>query len=251
MTIASSSKAPVPRAVLATLAASCCALACGAHAEPRGGDVARGQELVESKALSPSSLNLFTCATCHDTTPGQSAKKAGAALAGATLRPSFWGAQEDDLLRAVDDCRTEFMLATEPLERTSADASALYAYLLSLEPGDASPQPFTVVREIDDVPRGDAQHGALVYAQACGPCHGAMHDGDGRLGDILPVLPEDTLAAHPAPAYSARTQRLVFIEKTRHGVFLNYGGEMPPFSLEVLSDAEVSDLLEALGVLGE
>jgi thiosulfate dehydrogenase len=45
-------------------------------------------------------------------------------------------------------------------------------------------------------------------------------------------------------------QRLIFTEKIRHGLFLGYGGTMPPFSSQLLSDAEVSDLLEALGVLG-
>jgi thiosulfate dehydrogenase len=67
----------------------------------------------------------------------------------------------------------------------------------------------------------------------------------------VPILPDDTLAAHAPPAYSPRTQRLVFIEKTRHGGFLNYGGEMPPFSLETLPDTDLSDILEALGVTGQ
>lgn len=225
---------------------------CGAHHDHPAGDALRGQQLFASTELSPSASNLFTCGTCHDPTPGQTMiRRPGAALAGATLRTSFWGGQEDDLLRAIDDCRVEFMLANTPLDSASADASALFAYLVSLEPGDASEQPFSVVREIADVPRGDARHGYVVYAQACEQCHGSMHDGDGRLGDIVPVLPEDTLAVHAPPAYSPRTQRLVFIEKTRHGVFLNYGGEMPPFSLEVLPDGDLSDLLEALGVFGE
>ncbi len=227
------------------------AVACGSERAARVEEVANGRALFESTALSPSATNLFSCETCHDPTPGLTVMKPGSALAGATLRPSFWGGQENDLLRSVDDCRTEFMLASAPLEAASADAEALYAYLASLEPGDPNPQPFTFVREIDDLPRGDANHGYLVYGQACARCHGSMHDGDGRLGDIVPVLPEDTLAVHAPPAYSPRTQRLVFIEKTRHGVFLDYGGEMPPFSLEVLRDSDLSDLLEALGVLGE
>jgi len=226
--------------------------ACGTSPTKHVDGVARGQALFESKELSPSTSNLFTCSTCHDPTPGQTRiRKTGAALAGATLRATFWDGQEDDLLRAIDDCRSEFMLANAPLEANAADAEALFAYLVSLEPGDANAQPFSVVREVADVPRGDAMHGYVVYAQACEQCHGSMHDGDGRLGDIVPVLPEDTLAVHAPPAYSPRTQRLVFIEKTRHGVFLNYGGEMPPFSLEVLPDTDLADVLEALGVLGE
>jgi thiosulfate dehydrogenase len=46
-------------------------------------------------------------------------------------------------------------------------------------------------------------------------------------------------------------QRLIFIEKIRHGRFLGYGGEMPPFSSELLSDADVADVLEYLSILGE
>lgn len=227
-------------------------VACSPHPEPHADDVARGQDLFTSRELSPSGSNLFSCATCHDLNAGQTmVRRPGAPLAGVTSRPSFWGGDENDLLRAIDDCRTEFMLANTPLDAADANADALYAYLLSLEPGDPSAQAFTVVRDVADVPRGDARRGYVVYAQACEQCHGSMHDGDGRLGDIVPVLPEDTLAAHPAPAWSPRTQRLVFIEKTRHGVFLNYGGEMPPFSLEVLPDADLSAALEALGVLGE
>ncbi len=76
-----------------------------------------------------------------------------------------------------------------------------------------------------------------------------MHDGVGRLNETIPILPEDTIVAHAQ--YSARVQRLVFTEKIRHGLFLGYGGVMPPFSAELLSDQDVSDLLEALGVLGE
>jgi thiosulfate dehydrogenase len=38
----------------------------------------------------------------------------------------------------------------------------------------------------------------------------------------------------------------VFVEKTRHGGFLGYGGTMPPFSLNVLSDEDLADLLTFL-----
>ena len=54
-----------------------------------------------------------------------------------------------------------------------------------------------------------------------------------------------------ALGYSERLIRLVFIEKVRHGPFLGYGGTMPPFSMETLSDEGLADLLEALAVTGE
>ena len=222
--------------------------ACSGTAELSAAD--QGRELFESKALSKSHLNDYTCATCHDIEAGTPpSKKPGAALAGVTLRSTFWGGQEADLLGSINACRSHFMGDPLPLPATDARARSLYTYLVSLEPGDASSSPFTVVTSIEPLPRGDAGAGRVFFARACASCHGGMHDGLNRLSRRLPILPEDTLFEHAE--YSARVQRLVFTEKIRHGLFLGYGGVMPPFSAELLSDEDVSDLLEALGVLGE
>jgi thiosulfate dehydrogenase len=212
--------------------------------------VERGRELFVSRELSPSQLNNYSCAVCHLSQPIENPFiRPGATLAGATERPSFWGGQENDLLRSINACRSYFMVAPEPLTPDQADAQALYAFLESLEPGDPNPVPFTIVREIEPIPRGDLARGTLLYTQACGYCHGAMHTGVGRLSDRVPVLPEDTVAEHFD--YTPRVLRLVFIEKVRHGLFLGYGGDMPPFSTEVLSDQDLSDILEALEIYGE
>jgi thiosulfate dehydrogenase len=212
--------------------------------------VERGRALLQSTALSPSRLNTFSCATCHDATPDQTGEeiKAGAALAGSTLRPTYWGGSENDLLRAVNACRNHFMIASTPLAADDPDAEDLYAYLSSLEPGNADPVPFTVVTFIEELPRGDSAAGATLYTKACASCHGDMHTAQGRMSSRVPLLPEQTLADHAN--YDPRSQRLVFIEKIRHGGFLGYGGDMPPYSTEVLDDRAVSDLLEAMGVLG-
>lgn len=214
-------------------------------------EVARGQELFGSRALSSSHINLYTCATCHDATEGASEQvKTGAVLAGATLRPSFWGGQSNDLLAAINECRSNFMGASAPLSPDEPNAVALYQYLTSLEPGNPEPVPFTTVRIIDDpLERGDAVNGALLYDRGCGYCHGAISTATGRLGERVSLLPEQAVAEHEG--YSPRQLRLVFIEKIRHGRFFGYGGDMPPFSLEVLSDAELADILEALGLTGE
>ena len=239
-------------ALFAVVVLGCASPGAGTSEGSEGERVARGRALFESKGLSPSAMNLFRCVSCHDVTPRASGLlKPGAPLAGVTLRPTFWGGQEADLLHAVDDCRSLFMYASQPLEPGTADADALYDYLASLEPGDAATARFTVVRDIQNLARGDATRGTTTYAAACATCHGAMHTGTGQLSDRVPVLPEDTLLEHAAPGYTPRTQRLVFIEKTRHGLFLDYGGDMPPFSLEALPDADLADVLEALGVLGE
>ncbi|HKO47383.1 MAG TPA: cytochrome c [Polyangiaceae bacterium] len=228
----------------------CCHLlsACGGDPEPSAVD--QGRQLFESKALSQSHLNDYTCATCHDAealTPPS--KKSGAALAGVTLRSTFWGEQEPDLLSSINACRSNFMSDNQPLLASEDRARSLYAYLASLEPGDANPSPFTIVTSIDPLPRGVEGRGRVLFAQACSYCHGGMHSGANRLSARVPILPEDTLLEHAE--YSARVQRLVFTEKIRHGLFLGYGGVMPPFAAELLSDQDVSDLLEAMGVIDE
>jgi len=233
------------------------ALACSS-AEPRASaenplkdpaTVARGQALFTEPALSTLASNRFSCATCHELGAGESdSAKPGAPLAGATLRASFWNGELDDLLEALNVCFTRFMQSNAELDAADARALALYAYLASLEPGDPAPQPFTVVGAIVDVPRGDAAAGSDVYRRTCAPCHGTLHRGAGRFDTLIPVLPDDAIRLHPG--YDARSLRLIFVEKARHGSFLGYPGTMPPFSREALSEAGVSDLLEALGVLG-
>ena len=96
------------------------------------------------------------------------------------------------------------------------------------------------------MPDGDASRGEAIYGQACVQCHGPLHTGTGRLGSAS-LLPEDTLAEHSQ--YGAQELRLTAIEKIRHGLFLDYGGQMPPFSVEALSDAELGDVLAYLGFL--
>ena len=234
-----------------TAALVCCCLLSACSSSSELSAVERGRQLFESKELSGSHLNDYTCATCHDTigsTPPS--KKAGGALAGVTLRSRFWNGQEPDLLSSINACRNHFMAdPNQPLLASDERARSLYAYLESFEPGDANPIPFTIVTTIDPLLRGDEAHGQLLYAQACLHCHGSMHDGVARLSERAPILPDETLEAHAE--YSARVQRLVFTEKIRHGLFLGYSGVMPPFSAELLSDEDVSDLLEALGVFGE
>lgn len=229
---------------LATLAVL--TTACGSD-EQRGASE-HGRTLFADHRLSPSTLNRFSCSTCHDVIDGGGARKTGAPLAGVTLRPTFWGGQTNDLLHAINACRRYFMQAPQPFRGTETDAEALYAFFVSLEPGDPRPFPFTIVPTAMEVPRGNAKQGADLYRAACASCHGQKSSGDGRLTPQAPALPDSTHAAHLED--SAATLRLIFIEKTRHGGFLGYGGNMPPFSSERLSDAELGSILEYLGVLG-
>ncbi|HEY8925985.1 MAG TPA: hypothetical protein VIU64_16485, partial [Polyangia bacterium] len=220
----------VVKAVLGSLACS--------SGETGMGPVERGAKLFQSRDLSTSNANRYTCATCHVASAGATAPMEpldpGAPLAGVTRRPSFWGGMESDLLAAVDDCRRYFMNDRSGLSRDDPAAQDLYAYLASLEPGDPAPVAFSVLTNIADIARGDAGRGAALFPRACGRCHGELHTGRGKLGGNVPALPEDAVASHAG--YDLGTLRLIFIEKARHGGFFGYSGVMPPFSVQALSD---------------
>lgn len=202
--------------------------------------------------LRPTLESDYACGTCHAATEADRAGRIlpGAVMTGVIRRPWFWGGAELDLRRSVSACLYYFMLESEPLRAEEPGAQALYAYLSSLSPleADASPVPFTIPRQVSNVPTGDASRGASVYERACAACHGAVHSGEGRGVAGAPALPGATLAEHPPGEYTPEERRLVFVEKVRHGGFFGYGGRMPPFSLEALPDEDLSDLLTFLGL---
>ncbi len=233
-------------ALWSSIVASCIVAGCGGGettVETRSA-VEHGEILFGLAELSPAPGNQVACSDCHDAGPRP--YFTGGSLAGVTSRPSYWAGQELTLLGAINHCRYYFMLADSDWTGAEVEARAIYAYLESLE-GDAAPVSFTVGLVVDPGP-GDAARGKPVYDGACATCHGAIHTGDGKKTPNAPSLPDETIADHPSPEYTEAERRLVFVEKTRHGTFRGYGGQMPPFSLEVLSDAELADLLAYMGV---
>jgi thiosulfate dehydrogenase len=207
----------------------------------------RGEELFESASLSPSSLNVFACSTCHSVEAGDhiSGGAAGYRLFGSALRPRFWGDEYDALREAVDACLVYFMKA-EPLDPEDEDFHALYEYLVSISPEDAptDPLPFTVVENVVDVDRGDAARGEEIYARSCADCHGDAFTAEGSILRAEVNLPGVT-ADYPN-LFPGVEPSLVVIEKVRHGRFFNIGGDMPLFSQEALSDEDLGALLSYL-----
>jgi thiosulfate dehydrogenase len=210
----------------------------------------RGRALFRDTALSSSTVNRFSCNTCHEAEPeaGSSAIRAGAPLAGVTERATFWGRQEIDLLASINQCLRLFMQETVPLVADDPRAEALYVFLASLPADHTDEVPFTLIAPVP-LPRGDERRGAALYQDSCQVCHGARHTGSGRLTPFAPVLPEDTHEDHEGETED--TIRFSVIDKTRHGGFFGVGGVMPPFSLEVLSDEQLSDILEYLEFFGD
>ena len=207
----------------------------------------RGAERFADPALGREG-NLVACADCHATGADADPMLPGAPLGRVTERPSFWGGQEVDLLRSVNQCLFWFM-GGQPLVAGDPEGDDLFAYLESLDGDDAlaAAQPFTLGLVVWPGP-GDPTRGDVLYRDACQFCHGAKSTGEGALITSSPVLPEDTVVAHPDGEYTAEERRLVFVEKVRHGPFLGYGGSMPPFSIEVLSDIDLADLFSYMEI---
>ena len=186
----------------------------------------------------------LSCSKCHPGADQDSERiYPGASLGGAVLRPTYWGGQENDLLRSINDCRELFQGERSPWTGSERAAQDLYAYLQELN-GPSEPVPFTVVPSVAEIPAGDRALGAQVYARACRSGHGETITGKGALLRSIPSLPDDVLLEHAE--FTQDQQRLIFVEKVRHGGFFHYGGSMPPFSLETLSDAQLGALLQFL-----
>jgi thiosulfate dehydrogenase len=241
-----SSGAAMRRARLVVLAAlAVLAAACGDEGPVPAAEY--GERLFSDAKLSESRFNSFSCATCHATTPTAPAGRmdSGYTLHDSAFRKSWWGGYETRLLDAVNFCYVNFMRGVAPLPEDSPQSRALYEYLVSISPNqDARPLPMTVVKNAADVARGDRARGQEVYRAACQSCHGELHTGEGRLTEAASVLPEVT--ADYGEVFPGVPPSLVVIEKVRHGQFFGVGGNMPPYSLEALSDADLGALLTFL-----
>ncbi len=216
-----------------------------------GGDAAaHGAALFKDPLVSGTSFNHYSCSTCHEARAGDSPNvlMPGAPLAGSISRPSYWGGTELELLRSINHCLYYFMLKDKPWTPEEPNAQAMYAFLESLPQEQTQAIDFTIIYTIENLPSGDAKRGEDEYTKACSSCHGKAHTGKGRLIPQAPIMPEQTLMEHPSPKYNDEDRRLVFIEKVRHGGFVGYGGQMPPFSSETLSDQALGDILSFLGV---
>jgi thiosulfate dehydrogenase len=220
-------------------------LAAGCGSRPA---VDEGRALFSDATLSTAASNPFSCSTCHET--GATAVKTlpGYTMHDAAVRAAWWGGTVTTLLDATNQCITQFMRG-KALAPDDDNGRALFVYLQSLAPDpSADVLPLTVTQNIVDVPSGDPARGKMWWDQGCGNCHGAPHTGDGRISDVASLVPDDSIAAHGTSATMGA--RPVVIEKVRHGKFFNVGGNMPLFSLEALSDAQLGDILAYLEMFG-
>jgi thiosulfate dehydrogenase len=207
-----------------------------------------GRALFDDPTISSAPSNPFKCSTCHEVTATPSKQLPGYVLYDAAARAAWWGGSVQTLLDATNQCIYNFMRG-QPLAADDEKGRALFVYLQSLSPDATAPTlPLMVVQNIVDVPSGDAGNGQKIWNASCGNCHGAPHTGQGRLSDQVSLVPDDSIANHgTSPTMGARP---VVIEKVRHGKFFNVGGNMPLFSVEAMSDAQLGDVLAYLEQFG-
>ena len=217
--------------------------ACG----PRGA-LDYGRQLFNDPSISTAGSNAFRCSTCHETVAPPTRVLPGFTLHDVAVRPTWWGNSVLDLLDATNQCVTQFMRG-RALSPDDDKSRSLLVYLESLSTDPSAPGlPLTTVKNITDVPSGDAGNGNKLYHQACGVCHGEPHTGQGRISSDASAIPDDTVSMFGTdPTKGARP---IVIEKVRHGKFFSIGGIMPPFSLEALSDAQLGDILAYLEGFG-
>ena len=199
----------------------------------------RGRSLFSSPSLSPTRINVQACIHCHDVDPEQARRKAGGSLAGVSNRPSYWNGELATLSQAVEACSRLFMLhpALHPVDEQPDAYLDLLVYLDSLEGSNAQVQR-TFVSDVTGLDGdGSVDNGEALYRDTCRRCHGDRDSGGGRLSADVPILPFETVVGFDLE-FSA-----VMEEKVRRGGFYGVGGVMPPFSLEVLSDDELRDVL--------
>ncbi len=215
----------------------------------------RGAELAANPRVTRSQYNAFACLTCHAVRAGSQGDRIlpGAPLQGAARRPTFWGGETTHLREAVERCWTSFMRGIAS-DLDGPDGQALGAWLEAIAPEGSTEGtaavPMTWPRTVRDPGEGgDRARGQVVWNRACSHCHGALETGAGRISPLTSVVPRDTVVEHcdddlMQVGYTDRQAyiRAVSTEKIRHGSFLGYAGVMPPFSTEVLSDADVRDL---------
>jgi thiosulfate dehydrogenase len=206
-------------------------------------DVERGEALFSDPGISPAATNEIACDTCHTTGPETEDRLlAGGTLQNVLGRPTFWGGSLVDPREAINVCLRSFMRHPEatPLEPEDPDGLDLLAYLETLGTAPSEPVPFTLPRSLpSSLPAGDPARGAALYQAGCRSCHGAGFTGDGGI-QAAPVIPTDTRMEHGDATPD------IIVARIRRGGFYGIGGDMPPFSLERISDEDISDILAFL-----
>ncbi|WP_163133501.1 DM13 domain-containing protein [Agarivorans sp. Alg241-V36] len=183
--------------------------------------------------------NQFSCSTCHATSEnGQGLDEQGLhrpahSLLNATHRNAFYNGSFSEVIDAVNNCRVDWMDAS-PYASDSAQWLSLEEYLVSLsDNGDAPEITFNQVAAISYFSAADPNEGHDLFNQTCATCHGQNAAGS----NLARTLVASGLSAQQV-ASKVRSSG-----PTSSSYFSNLsGGNMPFWSEQRLSDAELADI---------
>ena len=183
--------------------------------------------------------NNFACATCHalEEPTNDGFLRPGHPIGNAAHRPNFKNGQLDNLLDAVNVCRTEWMIATA-WSMDTPEWLDLEAFLEQQAPeGDAPSLVSQVAAPPQQTGGGDMVAGQNFFNNACVVCHGEDAVGTER----APALIGEFLNADQI-ARRVRTSGL-----TDSSVYEGLtGGRMPFWANDRISDDELRDVIAFL-----
>ena len=180
--------------------------------------------------------NTFACGSCHALTEPapDGLRRPGHPLGDAANRPSYKNGQLDELLDAVNICRTEWMGAAA-WTPTTPEWLELESFLGAQAPdGPAPALSFAVVPPPAQTGGGDPMVGKAVFNGSCAVCHGQDANGTDRAPPLVGALLNASLIAGRVRT-SGRADSAVYGNLT--------GGRMPFWAADRLSDDELRDVV--------
>lgn len=196
--------------------------------------------------------NGFSCIICHDTgVDGESGiKRAGHTMMNAFNRPSWKNGNVNNLLEAVNTCLSDWMNA-DTLSEDDLLWDALETYIRSISPDpNSKPISIQIVSPPNPPTGGNYERGAaIIQSLACIDCHGrdlrgVMDEGGGLLAPYLVSRPEIPLDHE----YITAKIRLSGSNQSGSYEDLTYGGNMPFWGANRISDQDVRDIAEYIAV---
>jgi cytochrome c len=196
--------------------------------------------------------NGFSCIICHDSgIDGEDGLiRPGHTMMNAFNRPSWKNGNVDQLLEAVNTCLSDWMNA-DTLSEDDLLWEALETYIRFISPDlNSKPISIQIVTPPDPPTGGNFERGEqLIQQLACIDCHGkdlrgVMDDTGGLLAPYLIERPEIPLDHD----YIAAKIRVSGSNLSGSYEGLSYGGNMPFWGANRISDQDVRDIAEYLAV---
>ncbi len=180
--------------------------------------------------------NTYACYSCHalEEPASDGFARAGHALGGATRRESFKNGQFEDILDAVNICRTEWMGAPA-FAADDERWQALRGFMDESGPeGPVEALTFEVVEPLADTDGGDVEEGRDFFNASCALCHGQNATGTQQ----APALVGEFLNA------GLIARRVRTSGEVESGAYEGLtGGRMPFWAADRINDDQLRDVL--------